>query len=193
MRGGYVAALILGVVSFIAMVAAGIVLLIVGAASGLGDSDKYGRVPVPGAAVLELPAGEASVYYEEHTNSRVRVPHGFEFSVLPVGGGPAVPVRDAGIFNERVTSGGTTRERYARIDVTAAGRYAVQVGVSGSAGREPAITLGESFTSKAFGRVKWAGLGLIGIALAALLAIGTFLWRRLSPEDERVTMPPQDE
>lgn len=194
MRGGYVVALILAVVSFIATVAAFFVLLFAGAVDGLGESAKYGRVTLPGSGIVKLPAGEVSVFYEEHSHAKdLETPKGFTYSVVPAAGGPPVPERGFGFFNEQVTSGGTARTRYGRIDVPAAGAYLVRGGFTGGAGPEPAITFGDSFTSRIFDRVKWAGLGLIGLGLAGLLAIGTFLRRRLVPEDERVTMPSEGE
>ena len=178
-------------VSFVAVLVAAFVLVIVGAVKGLGESDKYGRVPMPGQAILRLPAGEVSVYYEEHSQARnPRPPGGFEYEVLPVGGGAALDERGSGVFNETVTAGGTSRVRYGRIDVPKAGAYAVSASFTGEAGAEPALTFGDSFTSSIWERLRWAGLGLIGIAAAAVLALGTFLRRRLAPEDERVTMPP---
>ncbi|MGZ5341466.1 MAG: hypothetical protein ACXWEK_00290 [Solirubrobacterales bacterium] len=195
MRGGYVAALILAVASFLATVAAFFVLLFVGALGGLGDSAKYGRVPLPGQGTVELPAGDISVFYEEHVtlgdNQNLRAPNGFTYSMRPAAGGAPLAQRDPGIFDEQVSSGGRTRIRYARIDVPAPGPYVVEGSFKGSAGPMPAITFGEPFIDRIFERVKYAGLGLIGIAVAVLLAIGTFLRRRLAPEDERVTMPPE--
>ncbi len=40
-------------------------LAIWGAVEGIGETDAYGRVDVPGKASLVLPEGDASVYFEQ--------------------------------------------------------------------------------------------------------------------------------
>ena len=100
--------------------------------------------------------------------------------MTPVAGGAPLVEDDAGFFDEEVSSSGTTRVSYGRIDVPTAGRYAVEAGFTGAAGPEPAVTFGEPITDEIFDKVKYVLYGLIGFALAILIALITFFRNRLS-------------
>ena len=197
MSHGYVASLILTGLTVVGMFVAFFVLLFVGAIGGLGESAKYGRVELPGRGTVNLPSGEVSVFYEEHVSlgddENLKAPTGFDYAVTPVAGGAPLVEDDAGFFDEEVSSSGTTRVSYGTIDVPAAGRFAVEGGFTGAAGPEPAVTFGEPITDQIFDKVKYVLYGLIGFALAILIALITFFRNRLVHEDERVTLPPDAE
>jgi hypothetical protein len=191
---GYIASLILAGLTLVGMFVAFFVLLFVGAIGGLGESAKYGRVALPGSGTVELPAGEVSVFYEEHVslgdNEDLNAPPGFRYMIAPAGGGPPLSEDEGGFLDEEVSSSGTTRVRYGKVDVPAEGSYVVEGSFRGAAGPEPAITFGDPITEHIFDRVKHVLYGLIGFALAILIALITFVRNRLVHEDERVTMPP---
>ena len=77
------------------LAAAGIAL-----ATGLSDHTRdYGQVAIPQGGVLNLPQGTVVVYYEppgvgSNPIQQVSVP--FSFQVVPVGGGPPVPIGSNG-------------------------------------------------------------------------------------------------
>lgn len=195
MSPGYIVSLVIAGLSIVGTFVAFFVLLIVGAVGGLGESDKYGRVPIPGKATIELPQGEASVFYEEAVsideNESLNAPRGLAYSVSPAAGGPPLAKKGKGSFDEEVSDGGTTRSSYAEIDVPQAGPYLVQTSLRGGrAGPMPALTFGEPLSARIFDKLGYALLGLLGLALAALIAIVTFIRNRLVHADERVTMPP---
>jgi hypothetical protein len=137
------------------------------------------------------------VFYEEHVtlgdNENLRAPQGFQYSIAPAGGGAPLAQDTGGFFDEEVSSTGTTRVRYGKVDVPADGDYVVDGSFRGAAGPEPAITFGEPITDHIFDRVKYVVYGLIGFALAILIALITFVRNRRVHEDERVTMPPGDD
>jgi hypothetical protein len=55
----YVIAIIVAVITGVAVVGLGIAA----AVTGLGDSDKHGRVEIPGRGTVELPEGDVFVYW----------------------------------------------------------------------------------------------------------------------------------
>jgi hypothetical protein len=192
---GYIVSLVIAGLSIVGTFVAFFVLLIVEAVGGLGESDKYGRVPVPGEATIELPRGEASIFYEEAVSlgedESLVAPRGLDYSVRSAGGGPPLAKKGEGGFDEEVSDSGTTRSSYAEIDVPRAGPYLVQTSLRGGrAGPMPALTFGEPLSGRIFDKLGYALLGLLGLALAALIAIVTFTRNRMVRADERVTMPP---
>jgi hypothetical protein len=190
---GYIVALVLAGLSLVGMFIGFFVLLFVGAIGGIGESDKYGRVPIPGQAELELPQGEASVFYEEAVGSaeKLSTPRGLDFTVTPASGGPPLTEKGAGLFDEEINEGGTSRTNYSEIDVPQEGTYVVQTSLAGGrTGPMPALTFGEPLSGAIFDEIKYLWLGLLGLALAIAIAIATFIRNRTRHKDERVMMPP---
>lgn len=189
MSPGYIVSLVLAGLSLAGMFIGFFVLLFVGLFGGIGETDRFGRVPVPGAAALELPAGRVSVFYEEGTSSRPDPPGGLDYTVRPAGGGPALETEGRGTFNERVSEGGSSRVKYDRVDVPAAGSYVVGTRVSGRTGPEPALTFGEALGRSAFEHVPKVLWGVVVLGIAAAIALGTLLLSRLRGSDESVELP----
>lgn len=190
MSPGYIVSLVLAGLSLAGTFVAAFVLFFIGLFSGIEDTDDYGRVQLPGDATLELPSGEVSVFYEERSNS-ASLPEGISYAVRPAAGGPPLATEGRGTFDERATEGGVTRIRYGRVEVPRSGRYLVAAKASGEVGTDAALTFGESLTSDAIDHVAKALWGLLGLALAALIALGTLLLRSLRHQDERVELPPE--
>lgn len=110
------------------------------------DSDKYGRVAVPGEAVLGLEAGKAHVFYSENTSlgsdSTLHEPE-LDISVARAGGGPGLELEGSstGINIDGLGSGAVTS--IGSVEVEVAGRY--RVAASGAEALErdtPEVTLG---------------------------------------------------
>ncbi|MEA2480993.1 MAG: hypothetical protein QOJ07_2915, partial [Thermoleophilaceae bacterium] len=60
------------------------------------DAYQYGRVEVPGQAILHLPAGSLDISLRELTVGTVHVPPGLRVSVVPLEGAPVRVTRDVG-------------------------------------------------------------------------------------------------
>jgi hypothetical protein len=138
-----------------------------------GQRDRFGTVQVPGAALLELPAGEVSVSYFERGvdlgDSTLDVPADLRVVVSPAGGagGRTLELRDPGLATEEWVNSDGTGRRMAEADVPEDGRY--RVVVSGAGGRKnPEVHFGPS---TAFLGTP-AGIGLlIGIGVIVLGAV----------------------
>jgi hypothetical protein len=189
---GYVVSIVIAGLSLVGTFVAAFVLVMVGLIGGASDTDRYGRVPIPGRGTLELPAGTVSVFYEVPGNSKVSAPPGLGYSVTPSGGGPPLETRPGG-GGERVTEGGTTRVGYSKVEVEAAGSYAVASSLQGGASPGAALAFGDSLGGEILDQLKKALWGLAGLALAAVVALATLARRSLIGRDEQVTLPPEDE
>jgi hypothetical protein len=96
-------------------------------------SDDYGQVPLPGGGVVQLPEGRVVVYLSQLGDGndpirQVNTPYTFE--VLPLDGGPPVPVASA---NGAPSATATQRSEtigelgaVAKLDVPVAGAYRVE-------------------------------------------------------------------
>lgn len=98
------------------------------------DHDKYGEIAVPGQAVIELPGGDARLYFENHaTHSGDSTtlddrPSGLTVRVIPQGDLTNEPlaISDVPSWLFSSTSGDRGHEPYGKIDVPSAGKYLVQ-------------------------------------------------------------------
>lgn len=163
---------------------------------GVGDTDAYGEVEVPGKAQVPLPEGEVAVYFGQSgvPDKRVRRNAGFaSLKVLDEAGGE-LRFKGQGTVDETVNDGGLTRVNYEQVVVPRDGDYTAIATLNGpGAGAAEGATLsfGRSLTDSVVGRAKDALWGLLGFVLAAMIALGTFLTGQRS-RDETVTMPPQE-
>jgi hypothetical protein len=125
---------LLAIVAF--LLATLIVAVIIGIANSnlfWGEANQYGRVDVPGHAVLHLPSGSVQVTAAAALPGRgnetptLLVPD-LGLEVVPVGGGPDANVRrDPGESVNADDSEVDTQRRIAYLDVPSAGDYRVKV------------------------------------------------------------------
>jgi hypothetical protein len=154
--------------------AAALLVFIIGAVGGTSDADRYGRVPLPGKARLELPAGDVALYYEERVtlgkNDVLDVPAGLV--VTARGGGETIESR-RGTPNSISLDGRALRE-FGKLRVPAAGRYRVTARADAPGSNTPAVTLGKGQLENLGRSAVRAAIALAaGLALAlAALAIG---------------------
>ena len=75
-----------------------------------GDTDRYGRVPVPGAESLELEAGDVDLFYAEDVslgeNESLAIPGDLEVRIAAPGGSP-LEIRPRG--GQQVSGGAAPR------------------------------------------------------------------------------------
>lgn len=109
-----------------------------------GRLERYGSVAVPGESVVELPAGEVVLYYQDshkwRYSERPRPWSGFSVLVSDEQGGERVdlgPAPERAIYKAR----GKNRIPYATLSLPAAGRYRVRSQIDAE-GIEPRITFG---------------------------------------------------
>jgi hypothetical protein len=172
-RGSRPGARKLALLAAILGVAGGIALGIIGCVQGVGDADKYGRVPLPGDGVVDLPEGEVALYYEERVtlseNDALDSPDGIR----------AVAVREnTRVKSERrkvgnaISLDGRALDEWGWFDIPKAGKYRVTVRSKESGSNQPAVTMGVSQTDNfvdAGLTVLFFSLGGFGVALVALL------------------------
>jgi hypothetical protein len=161
-------------VSLLLWVAVGGVLLYALFAAYFGDADRFGRVPVPGAATLELPEGETDISYAEQSQgdgADVAVPGDLEIAVVSTASGDAVELDPRG--SDQSEEDGEVVRLYGSVNPPAAGPYEVRVSSREAAARPgPQLLFGESPLG-AFGdrlsRVVEGLAGPVGVLLAALI------------------------
>ena len=147
MKGGYIAALVIAGLTLVGMFAAGCGLAIWGAVEGIGETDAYGRVAVPGKASLELPEGDVSVYFESGSlksalkSSREDV----GLSIVSDSGEP-IDLRGRGSVDEEVSEGDVTRVNFDRVEIPEAGTYSVRATAEEKLSRDAALTFGKALT-----------------------------------------------
>jgi hypothetical protein len=168
------------------------------------DHDRYGEVPVPGAATLALPAGDVRLNFENHaTHSGDSTnlddqPAGLAVRVTPQGGGPPLAVDDVPSWLFSSTSGSRGHEPYGKIDVPTAGNYLVETTDDASGGFKkggynlifqdspptvdegPAISVGQSLWTP--GDSKLLGAILCGVVVMGLVLALTLPFRRFLPD-----------
>jgi hypothetical protein len=95
---------------------AGFGLFIAGMVSGCGDADRYGRVPLPGQAFIDLPAGDVALYYEERVslseNESLDIPRG-----LTVEARREVTVRSKGVLHNSISTDDRALEEFAKLSI----------------------------------------------------------------------------
>lgn len=191
MRGGYIAAIVVFGLTLVGTFAAGCGLAVLGAVEGIGDTDKYGRVSVPGSESLELPEGDVSVYFE--AGSLQGALKGRRENVLlsiVAPDGEPVDLQGRGSVDEQVSEDGVERVNFDRVAIPETGVYKVTATKMGPVGGGSALTFGKALTSGVVDRARDALWGLLGFALAGLIALATFLTGQRG-RDETVTMPSQ--
>ena len=190
MRGGYIAALVIAGLTLVGMFAAGCGLAVWGAVEGIGDTDAYGRVGVPGKANLELPEGGVSVYFESGSlksalkSSREDV----GLSIVSDSGEP-IDLRGRGSVDEEVSEGDVTRVNFDRVEIPEAGTYSIRATAEEKLSRDAALTFGKALTDGVVDRARDALWGLLGFVLAGAIALIT-LATTTRTRDESVTLPP---
>ncbi len=193
MAKGYIAAIVVLGLTLVGTFAAGCGLAIWGAVEGIGETDAYGRVSVPGEGTVELPEGDVSVYFEGGSGSNaLRSRRENVGLTLVSGSGEPLDLRGRGSVDEEVSEGDVTRVNFDRIDIPEAGDYSVAATAEGPVGRGAALTFGKALTAGVVDRARNALWGLLGFALAAAIALIT-LATSTRTRDETVTMPPPRE
>jgi hypothetical protein len=159
-----------------------------------GEPNQYGRVDVPGTAVLHLPAGTvditAAVYLPGKGNETVTlpIPSGLSVSVAPVDGG-AQPVVTEAIGTSGNTTDNTTNaiRTVWKATITRDGQYR--------------ITTGGSFTGIGIHPQLWFGHGpplpgiYVPVVAAVLVVLGALVWlpvRRWSKRRKTAAAMPAD-
>lgn len=166
---------------------AGLAALAAGLALGLpkllsGDHDEYGRIAIPpGNGVVDLPAGDVVVFYEEaraiSTDEAEPEPR-VDWEIRPEGGGEPLALDEDGgrETNVREQRAWTDIET---IDVPEDGPYRVVIRDVTAGGPDPALTFGSSGVS---GASLMMTIG--GITTGTLLIVVALVLGRRSDEDE---------
>jgi hypothetical protein len=161
------------------------------------DHDKYGEVPVPGAAALSLPEGDVRLNFENHaTRSGDSTtiddqPAGLKVEVTHADGGQSLAVDDAPSWLFGSTTDDRGHEPLAKVNVPSAGTYLVSASADGepapaarakvanpppSLDEGPAISVGQGPWTP--GDSKVLGAILCGVAVLALTLALTLPFRR---------------
>jgi hypothetical protein len=153
---------------------AAFLIFMIGAVGGTSDADRYGRVPLPGRVMLELPAGDLALYYEERVtlaeNDSLDVPSGL---VVKARGAAGISRSRRGIPNSISLDGRALRE-FGKLRIPSAGRYRVTARADAPGSNSPAVTLGKGqLANLARSGVRAAIAVAAGLALAlAALVLG---------------------
>jgi hypothetical protein len=173
MRTGY--RLALGVLGITAVVA--VVLFVVEEFGADRDPNAYGQVPMPGRESVNLPAGEAIVFYGERIgdaeHSPLQVPSNLQLRVRTTNGQSLLGSTPYS-FNQ-FSDGDYVRRSIAKLKIPEAGDYEAVSPTSVPGAVDPVISFGRSGT-KDFGYVLFVLAG--GLLLAAILGIGTAIVAR---------------
>ena len=194
MRGGYIAALVIAGLTLVGMFAAGCGLAVWGAVEGIGDTDTYGRVQVPGRGDPGAARGRGQRLLRDGDGPRrirVAAARPSALSIVSSSGEP-VDLRGRGSVDEEVTEGDVTRVNFDRVDIPEAGEYSVTTTVEGKRKVEKgsALTFGKALTDGVVDRARDALWGLLGFVLAAAIALITLADHDRGPATRRVTLPP---
>ena len=142
------------------------------------DSDRYGRVAVPGAEVLVLDPGTVHVFYSEDTtlgaDTTLHEPD-LELAVAPAAGGPALAVDDPASTIQLEGLGKGAAVAIGEVEIENEGRYRVSAaGEEAGERRDPEVTLGTNPGGELAGRA--VDLLLSPWALAYLAAVLVVAW-----------------
>jgi hypothetical protein len=155
-----------------AVVVAGAValaLFIATAVGGTSDADRYGRVPLPGRTMLDLPAGDVALYYEERVtlneNDSLDVPDG----LVVVAKRELTKVRSERSTPNAINTDGRSLREFAKLRIPAAGRYRVTARSKSPGSNSPAVTLGRGQLAS-LGRAAVRAAIAVGAGLAVALA-----------------------
>jgi hypothetical protein len=160
------------------MLVAGLAALAAALALGVpkllsGDHDEYGRIDIPpGRGVVELPAGEVVVFYEEaraiSTDEAVPEPE-VDWEIRPEDGGEPLPLdadggRESNVREQRAWTD------FESLDVPDAGPYRVVINDVNAGGPDPTVTFGSSGVTGASLALTIGGIA-VGIALITLALV----------------------
>lgn len=146
------------------------------------DHDRYGSVSVPGQRVVELPAGDVRVNFENDTTGDGDTRHiqdrppGMTVRVSPAAGGEAIEVKNVPGWLFSSISGDRGHEPFGKVEIPRRGNYRVRVTEDQSRRVEPAASRTapgtESGPEIALGERPWSPLDslLVGAILAGLTA-----------------------
>jgi hypothetical protein len=144
--------------------------------------DDYGRLEIPGKAVIHFPADKIHVTYEEHVSNRDLAPPGdLRVAIQPVDGGPPIDYTPKGGHSNSNTTH-SSRVALSAFQIPAEGDYVVTA-TAPSAGPGPDLQFGRGFFYALFHGVPL----YILIGAAFLFVGGAFVSTR--PEDEWPAMP----
>lgn len=137
----------IGISALIGIAIAGLaVYLLLGATKA--DTAHYGSVPVPGAGAIELPKGEAQIYYAVATGVPFATPTNLNFQLVDGAGNP-LKTDFRGDQPQKTDTGMT--QLVGSVSVPADGTYSVTTtGTPANGAVKPMITFGES----PFGAIK---------------------------------------
>jgi hypothetical protein len=168
---------------------------------GLGllaaDTDRFGRVPVPGLEPLRLDRGEVDVFYAEDVSlpddQSLAAPGDLALRIRGPDGQPLDLRRRSG---QEVSGSGGTATLIASVDVPADGTYEVATRSATAAARSrPEVTLGESPFDAVGDRIEAGAdvlFGPIGAGALGLLALlAAVAWVRRRSRLEGPTLPPE--
>jgi hypothetical protein len=150
--------------------------------SDITDAYKYARLDIPGSTVVQLPRGRLEVILEDPLGNGVDVPRDLSASIVPVGGGPAVPLtRDVGgqfgaSGNRQDTGDDFRRVWSASVPVSGSYRFTASGGGSDS-GFSLDLGHGPPISSAAI----WAIVGIAEASLVLVWLLARTLRRRRRP------------
>lgn len=162
---------ILTTVAVAAMVVSAVVFVVMLSLNAfvLDDYAKYGEVPIPGSASVELPAGDVTVTF--HTvlvggggGGGLPVPP-LTYRITGPGGADEVLSED---YGGTTTVNNDARARIGYLHLLAAGRYDVELDGKVSAYVEPKLAFG---TGSSFSSVPWICAVVFGVALLGLIVV----------------------
>lgn len=149
---------------------------------GISDTDRDGRVAMPGKAVVRLAPGDYGIWYEEpHATSDNEVfepPDGIRVDVRPVEDEPD-PVVDLGGIGSQVGTGSRTAETIGKVTISAAGAYRLVAGSRVGGPSRADITLGPTGSEGFVLGAKRAGF--VSVAFVLLLVL-VEIRRRTRPQ-----------
>lgn len=163
------------------MLVLGVAALAAGLGLGLpkllsGDHDEYGRIAIPpGEGVIELPAGEVVVFYEEGRSIAIDdaiLEPEVEWTIRPEGGGEPLALDGDGARESNVTEQRAWTD-FESLDVPEAGPYVVEILDITTPGAEPAVTFGTSGVATG-----WLALVIAGVLAGSTLITLAFVTGR---------------
>ena len=138
--------------------------------------DAYGRVSIPGELTVELPAGQARLYVQEHgyfgKNESAGIPNGMSASVRPAGGGAPLTLH-SNTHASATTVDHESWNTFAWFDVPNAGAYVITV-------LDPDNN-GDSLHTVTVGKGPWAPVSpwLFGIGIVVVSVVLGFVVDRI--------------
>ena len=184
---------VVGVALTVALIAAAVY---VGLGFLEGDTDRYGRVAVPGTEALELGSGEVDIFYAEdislRENESLTVPGGLTLRIQAPEGQPSEIRRRSG---QEISGSGGTATLIGSLDVPEEGTYEITTrGRSARERRVPEVTFGTSPFDAVVDRaenVLGIVIGPIGLGALAIIVLVPFVgWVRRRSTVSGPTLPP---